>query len=75
VAEEGVATRAIADVIARRLNLPTVSLTPDDAAAQLGFLGRFIGLDLPAVSAKTRAALRWAPTGPGLLADMEAAYF
>jgi nucleoside-diphosphate-sugar epimerase len=75
VAEEGVPTRAIAELIGRRLNLPVVSVTPEDAAARFGFLGHVFALDCPTSSAATRAALGWTPTGPGLLTDMEAAYF
>jgi hypothetical protein len=36
----------------------------------------FAGADIPAASDRTRARLAWAPTQPGLLADIaEAGYF
>jgi nucleoside-diphosphate-sugar epimerase len=60
VAEEGVSMRDIAEAIGRRLKLP------------VGWLARFAGLVVPASSAQTRRKLEWQPTGPGLIADLEA---
>jgi nucleoside-diphosphate-sugar epimerase len=71
VAEEGVPTRDIAEAIGRRLKIPVVSKTPEEAAGHFGWLGAFVGLDLAASSAKTQAQLGWHPTGPGLIADLE----
>lgn len=72
VAEEGVPARDIAEAIGRGLKLPVVSLAPEEAAAHFGWLAMFVGLDMPASSAETRAKLGWQPTGPGLLADLGA---
>jgi nucleoside-diphosphate-sugar epimerase len=72
VAEEGVAVRMIADVVAVGLGMPTVSLSPADAPAHLGWFAMFAGLDMLASSAWTRAQLGWEPTGPGLIADLQA---
>lgn len=71
VAEEGVTMREIAEVIGRRLHLPAVSLSPEEAQAHFGWLAMFAGFDMPASSALTRQRLGWKPTGPGLLADLE----
>lgn len=71
VAEEGVPLKAVAEVIGRRLDLPVASIRPDDAVEHFGFLGRLLGLDLPATSRITRVLLGWEPTGPGLLTDLE----
>ena len=71
VGDEGVATREIAEVIGRRLNVPTASMTPD----QLGFLGMVMAHDQPASSAQTQTALGWRPARPGLIADMEAGHY
>jgi nucleoside-diphosphate-sugar epimerase len=71
VAEEGIAVRDIADVIARGLKIPLVSLSPEKAAAHFGWLAPFAGLDLPASSAQTQKRLGWHPTGPGMMADLE----
>jgi nucleoside-diphosphate-sugar epimerase len=75
VAEEGVRTRDIAEAIGRGLDVPVVSVAPEDAAAHFGWIGAFFGLDVPASSALTRQRLGWAPTCPGLLADLEAGYY
>ena len=71
VAEEGVPARDIAEVIGRGLKVPVVSLSPEEAAEHFGWLALFIGMDMPASSALTRARLGWRPTGPGLIADLE----
>jgi nucleoside-diphosphate-sugar epimerase len=71
VGEEGVPTRDIADMIGRRLNVPVVSIAPEQAFAHFGWLGHFFALDLPASSGRTREQLRWRPRGPGLLSDLE----
>jgi nucleoside-diphosphate-sugar epimerase len=75
VAEEGVPVRDIAEVIGKHLKLPVVSLSQEDAAEHFGWLGVFVGLDLPASSTHTRAVLGWHLTGPGLLADLEQGRF
>lgn len=73
VAEEGVEIRRIAEVIGRQLHVPVASVASEDAIEHFGFLGRLLGLDLPATSQITRSLLGWNPTGPGLLADLEGA--
>lgn len=76
VAEEGVATRDIAEAIGRALGLPVVSVAADQAAEHFGWIGAFFGMDLPASSEQTRQLLGWTPTGATLLADLDAgAYF
>jgi nucleoside-diphosphate-sugar epimerase len=71
VAEEGVPVREIAEVIGRGLKVPVVSLSPEEAPAHFGWLAAFAGFDMPASSAQTQERLRWHPTGPGLIADLE----
>ncbi|HEY4417038.1 MAG TPA: SDR family oxidoreductase [Verrucomicrobiae bacterium] len=71
VAEAGVSVRDIAEVIGRGLKIPTVSLTPEAAAAHFGWLAMFAGLDLPSSSALTQERLGWHPTGPGMITDLE----
>ncbi len=70
VAEEGVPMRAIAQTIGAGLNLPTRSLSAEEAAPHFGWMAGFVGLDTPASSAITREAFNWRPQGPELLADM-----
>ena len=71
VAEEGVAARDIAQVVAAGLGIPATSVPASEAGAHFGWLGAFIGLDMPASSAWTRQTLGWEPTGPALLEDMK----
>jgi nucleoside-diphosphate-sugar epimerase len=73
VAEEGVRVRDIAEVIGRRLNIPVVSKSPEEAATHFGWLGVFAGLDCPASSALTQERLGWRPVETTMLSDLERA--
>jgi len=72
VGEEGVPLIQIAEAIGRGLNIPVVSLTPQEAQEHFGFLAHFVAADMPASSAWTQRQLGWNPTGPGLIADLNA---
>lgn len=72
--EEGVAIRDVAEVMGRGLDVPVVSISPEDAPAHFTWLAGFIGIDSPASSTATRELLGWEPTGPGLLEDLAAHY-
>ncbi len=71
-AEQGITAREIAGAIGRDLDLPTVSVAPDDAEQHFGWIGAFFGMDAPASSAITREVLGWTPTHPTLLEDLDA---
>jgi nucleoside-diphosphate-sugar epimerase len=71
VDEEGVTMKAIVEAHGRGLEVPVVSIRPEEAEAHFGWLARFAGHDMPASSAITRQKLSWKPTGPGLIADLE----
>jgi nucleoside-diphosphate-sugar epimerase len=73
VAEEGVRVRDIAEVIGRRLNLPVVAKSPEEAAAHFGWLAVFASLDCPASSALTQQRLGWRPVQLGIISDLERA--
>ncbi|GAA4620627.1 SDR family oxidoreductase [Actinoallomurus vinaceus] len=75
VADEGVPIRAIAEVIGRHLDLPVVSVSPEDAGEHFTWLAGFIGLDSPVSSALTRELLGWQPTGPGLIDDLDKGHY
>ena len=75
VGEEGVPMKEIAEAIGRGLKVPVVAKSPDEAGQHFGFLAAFAGLDMPASSALTQERLGWHPTGPGLIADLEAMNF
>jgi nucleoside-diphosphate-sugar epimerase len=76
VDEEGIPFKEIASVIGRRLGLPVVSLSPDEASKHFGWFTRFAAMDAPASNTRTKAALGWQPEQPGLIADIDRpAYF
>jgi nucleoside-diphosphate-sugar epimerase len=75
VADEGVPFRAIADAIGRGLDVPAVSIPPEEAAGHFGFLAMFAALDNPSSSALTRELLGWQPEQPGLLDDLEQGHY
>jgi nucleoside-diphosphate-sugar epimerase len=75
VADEGVPFRAIADAIGRGLDVPAVSIPPEEAADYFGFLAMFVALDNPASSALTRELLGWQPERPGLLDDLAQGHY
>lgn len=75
VADEGIPVRQIAEVIGRHLNLPVVSVSPDEAADHFGWMGRFIVINSPSSSAKTREQLGWQPTHPNLIEDLEMGHY
>ena len=74
IAEEGVPLRQIAEVIGRRLNIPVVSKSPEEAAEHFGWMGFIVGGDIPASSALTQERLGWRPVGPAMLSDLEHAH-
>jgi nucleoside-diphosphate-sugar epimerase len=71
VDEEGVPAKAIFEAVGKGLGLPVQSVSLEEAVAKMGFLGHFVGADLPASSAITREKLGWKPVGPGMIADLE----
>jgi nucleoside-diphosphate-sugar epimerase len=76
VGDEGVPVRDIAEVIGRRLNVPVVAKSSEEAADHFGFLGHFLSIDIPASSAQTQERLGWRPTQPCLIPDLDhARYF
>jgi nucleoside-diphosphate-sugar epimerase len=76
VGEEGVPFKRIAEVLAKRLNVPVVSKSPEQAAKQFSFLAPFIPIDNPASSQLTQERLGWKPIQPEVISDLsKAAYF
>jgi nucleoside-diphosphate-sugar epimerase len=75
VGEQGVPIRDVAQAFAKGLDIPAVSVTPDQAGEYVGFLGGFWGLDGPASAQVTRDLLGWEPTLPGLIADLEEGHY
>jgi nucleoside-diphosphate-sugar epimerase len=71
VADQGVLFRDIAQVIGRHLNLPVVSKSPEEAADHFGWISYFVSIDCPASGAQTQEQLRWRPTHPSLIPDID----
>jgi nucleoside-diphosphate-sugar epimerase len=75
VGDPGVQFRAIAETIGRHLGVETESLSPSDAQKRFDWLAALVGADIPASSAATQAQLRWTPSQPGLLADLDEGHY
>lgn len=73
--DEGVRICDIAEVIGRHLNVPTASLSAEEAAEHFGFLAGFLAIDSPVSSALTRERMQWQPTQPGLLDDLDQSHY
>jgi nucleoside-diphosphate-sugar epimerase len=75
VAEEGVEFRHIAEVIGRRLGVPVVSQSPEEAAAHFGWFAHFAALNNPTSSRHTREVLGWQPRERDLIPDLDQAHY
>ncbi|GAA4344853.1 SDR family oxidoreductase [Angustibacter luteus] len=75
VAEEGVPTREIAEAIGRGLDVPVVSIPAAQAMDHFAWLGGFFGADAPASNTLTCELTGWAPTHPGLIADLDEGHY
>jgi nucleoside-diphosphate-sugar epimerase len=75
VADEGVPVRDIARVIGRRLNMPVVAKSPEEAADHFGWFARAVSFDNPASSRLTQERLGWYPTQPALISDLDQARY
>lgn len=75
VADEGVPTREIAEVIGHHLNVRVVSKPAEEAADHFGWIARFFGMDASASSTRTQKQLGWRPVQPGLIADLNAKHY
>lgn len=75
IGDEGIPVCDLAEVIGKQLNLPVISVSPDEAADHFEWMARFIAFDSPATAYKTREQLGWQPTHIGLIEDMQKNYF
>jgi nucleoside-diphosphate-sugar epimerase len=75
VADEGIPTRQIAEVIGQQLNIPVVSKSREEAPDHFGWIARFFGIDGPASSTLTQERLGWRPVHPGLIVDLNAEHY
>jgi hypothetical protein len=75
VGEEGILFRQIAETIGKKLNVPVVSRSTEEAAAHFAWFAHFAAMDIRASAAETQKMLDWHPVQPGLIADMEAGHY
>jgi len=71
VAEQGVPFHDIAEVIARRLDTPLASKSPEEAAPHFRWFAHFAAMDVPASSEWTQKQLGWTPSEVDLLKDVD----
>ena len=65
----------IAEAIGRQLNVPAVSIAPEEAGDHFGFLFPFVSFDNPTSSALTQERLGWRPVHTALIPDIEEGHY
>ncbi|RDW57445.1 putative oxidoreductase [Coleophoma cylindrospora] len=70
VGEEGVVVKDVAEAMGKKMSMPVVSKTPEEAQEVFGMMSAAIMSDNPASSVKTREALQWTPVHKGLIEDL-----
>lgn len=75
VAEEGIPFRRIAEALGAQLDVRVASVSAEDAAEHLGWIGFVAGLDNPAKSEITRGLVGWQPEQPTILDDIAAGLY
>lgn len=75
IAERGVPIKDLANLIGKKLNVPVVSKTMEEAQQSLGFMSFPLSRKNIVSSDKTQKELGWTPTQKGWLADVEENYF
>ncbi|WP_245607405.1 SDR family oxidoreductase [Pseudonocardia spinosispora] len=75
VGDTGITRKVIAETIAGKLGIETMSITEEQAPRYLGFLAVFAGLDNPTSNNKTRELLGWEPTRPGWIEGVRTGHY
>ena len=71
IGDKAIPMKEIAGMISRKLGVPLVSKSGEEAAGHFGWISGFVGMDVPSTATITQQELGWKPTGPGLLEDLE----
>lgn len=72
VGDYAIPYKDIAEFIAKSVNVPVISITPDEIMPHFGFVGLVAGADNPASSDITQKTLGWKPTHESLIEDLKA---
>ncbi|RUL66784.1 SDR family oxidoreductase [Dyella dinghuensis] len=75
IGDQGVPFRDIATVIGKRLNIPVVSKTMEEATNHFSWFTHFAAMGNLASSQRTREELGWQPKAIGLIADLDNPYY
>ncbi|PMD92383.1 3-beta hydroxysteroid dehydrogenase [Siphonobacter sp. BAB-5405] len=75
IGDEGIPVREIAELIGQELQVPVVSVSPEEAINHFDWMSRFITFDSPATATQTRAALGWEPVHAGLIEDLRKSHY
>ncbi|BAV09697.1 Nucleoside-diphosphate-sugar epimerase [Filimonas lacunae] len=70
VGDESITLKTVAEAIGKQLNLPVVSVSPEQAPEHFGWFASFAGIDCPASSELTQQWLDWKPVHPSLADDL-----
>jgi nucleoside-diphosphate-sugar epimerase len=70
VGEEAITFKSIAEAIGKKLGIPVVSKSKEEAADHFAWFAHFAAADCPASSTITQEHLNWHPTHSTLLADI-----
>ena len=75
VADEGVPYREIAETIGRHLDVPAVSVSPEDVADYFGHLASAVSADNPTSSEFTQNLLGWHSAHARLIDDLNQGHY
>lgn len=69
-AEEAITVKIIAEAIGKQLDLPVISIAPENAAEHFGWFAHMAAIDCPSSSIWTQEQLNWQPRHSTLLTDI-----
>lgn len=71
VAESRIILKDLSGLLSKKMDLPLVSLSKDEASDYFGGFLHFASLNIPIASEQTQKALDWQPTHPTLFKDID----
>ena len=64
VSKADISVKQIAEMIGEKLNIPIVSLSPEEGKSHFGWLAAPVAMNAPALNAITKQSLEWQPKQP-----------